>query len=74
MAFKEYAEYDGLGLAELVAQGQVTPLEVVDAAIERIIRGGGKILNGPMQVPGGQWIVQAMDPQGAYFALVSPAR
>ena len=41
----------------------------VNAAIERVNANGGKILNGPMEVPGGDWIVQAMDPQGAAFAL-----
>ena len=46
----------------------------IDAAIERVTNGGGKILNGPMQVPGGTWIAQAMDPQGAYFALASHGR
>jgi predicted enzyme related to lactoylglutathione lyase len=46
----------------------------IDAAVERVTKGGGKILNGPLEVPGGSWIVQAMDPQGAYFALVSPGR
>ena len=46
----------------------------IDAGTERIKAGGGKILNGPMQVPGGQWIVQAMDPQGAAFNLVAPQR
>ncbi|PTQ09416.1 glyoxalase [Sphingomonas oleivorans] len=42
----------------------------IDAAIERVKAGGGQILNGPMQVPGGDWIVQSIDPQGAMFALV----
>ena len=32
--------------------------------------GGGQILKGPMEVPGGNWIVQCTDPQGAIFALV----
>jgi predicted enzyme related to lactoylglutathione lyase len=32
------------------------------------------VLNGPMQVPGGSWIVQCADPQGAAFALVGPTR
>jgi uncharacterized protein len=41
-----------------------------DAATERAKAGGAKIANGPMQVPGGQWIVQCIDPQGAMFALV----
>lgn len=44
----------------------------IDAGTEKIKTGGGKILNGPMEVPGGQWIVQAMDPQGAAFNLVAP--
>jgi uncharacterized protein len=30
---------------------------------------GGTVFNGPMEVPGGDWIAQCMDPQGAAFAL-----
>jgi uncharacterized protein len=41
----------------------------INAAIERINANGGKVLNGPMEVPGGDWIVNAMDPQGAAFSL-----
>jgi predicted enzyme related to lactoylglutathione lyase len=41
-----------------------------DAATERAKAGGGTVINGPMQVPGGSWIVQCTDPQGAMFALV----
>jgi predicted enzyme related to lactoylglutathione lyase len=41
----------------------------INAATERIKAGGGAILNGPMEVPGGDWIVNAQDPQGATFAL-----
>jgi predicted enzyme related to lactoylglutathione lyase len=32
----------------------------------------GKVLNGPMEVPGGDWIAQCMDPQGAAFAVHTP--
>jgi uncharacterized protein len=32
---------------------------------------GGKVLNGPMEVPGGDWITQVMDPQGVVFAVHS---
>jgi predicted enzyme related to lactoylglutathione lyase len=42
----------------------------IDAAVDRVKTGGGQILNGPMQVPGGSWIIQGKDPQGAMFALV----
>jgi len=34
---------------------------------------GGTVLNGPMEVPGGDTIAQCMDPQGAAFALHSKA-
>ena len=36
--FKEYASFDATGLAELVRRKEVTPLELVEAAIERIER------------------------------------
>ncbi len=38
MPFTEYADHDGLGLAELVAKRAVTPAELLEAAIERIER------------------------------------
>jgi predicted enzyme related to lactoylglutathione lyase len=41
----------------------------INAAADRTKTNGGKILNGPMEVPGGDWILNAMDPQGAPFAL-----
>jgi predicted enzyme related to lactoylglutathione lyase len=41
----------------------------ITAATERIKANGGQILNGPMEVPGGDWIVNAMDPQGAAFSV-----
>ncbi len=31
---------------------------------------GGRVLNGPMEVPGGSWITQIADPQGGVFAVV----
>ncbi len=41
----------------------------INAAVDRVKANGGQILNGPMEVPGGDWIVNAMDPQGAAFSL-----
>ena len=38
MAFAEYGEYDGLGLAELVRRGEVSAPELVEEAILRIER------------------------------------
>jgi predicted enzyme related to lactoylglutathione lyase len=41
-----------------------------DAAVRRVNAFGGEITRGPMEVPGGSWIVHARDPQGVPFALV----
>lgn len=46
----------------------------IDAAVEKVKSGGGQVIMGPHQVPGGSWIINALDPQGAHFALVAPNR
>ena len=43
----------------------------IKAAAERAKAAGGTVINGPMEVPGGQWIVQCTDPQGGRFAMVA---
>ena len=40
-------------------------------AVKRITAQGGKIMFGPMQVPGGSWIANACDPQGGNFSITS---
>ena len=49
-------------------------VEAIDAAAARVKDNGGSVLNGPMEVPGGAYIVQCMDPQGAAFALTGPRK
>lgn len=46
-------------------------VDSIRAAIQRIEAGGGKVLSGPIEVPGGAWVLQGQDPQGAVFSLVS---
>jgi predicted enzyme related to lactoylglutathione lyase len=41
----------------------------IDAAAERVKAGGGQILEGPIEMPGGGRVARCMDPQGAMFAL-----
>jgi uncharacterized protein len=43
----------------------------VNEAVPRIKELGATLLNGPMEVPGGDLIAQFMDPQGAAFAIHS---
>ena len=67
----------GLGGMMTTPQGAPTPpmwmfyvdTPDLDAAIERATRQGAKLLNGPMDVPGGARIAQLADSQGAMFAL-----
>jgi uncharacterized protein len=46
----------------------------LDAAIARATRKGAKVMNGPMDVPGGGRIAQLTDPEGAPFALHQAGR
>lgn len=46
----------------------------IDATVETIKANGGSILHGPAEVPGGVWIVQFTDPQGALVAAVGPRK
>ena len=43
----------------------------INAATEKAKALGAQIIHGPMEVPGGDMIVQCLDPQGAMFAMHS---
>ncbi len=43
----------------------------VNSTLKRVEAMGGKLVNGPMEVPGGDLVAQVMDPQGAAFAIHS---
>jgi uncharacterized protein len=47
----------------------VRSIAVAKQAIET---SGGTVIDGPQEVPGGDWIVVATDPQGAVFGVVGP--
>lgn len=49
-------------------------VDAIDAAIARVGAHGGQVIHGPQQVPGGSWIAQCVDPQGAMFAMVAATR
>jgi predicted enzyme related to lactoylglutathione lyase len=46
----------------------------IDRAADAVKSGGGQILHGPMEIPGGEFSLNAIDPQGAAFGLVGPRR
>jgi predicted enzyme related to lactoylglutathione lyase len=41
----------------------------IEQAARRIVEAGGQVINGPMEVPGGGWMVNGLDTEGAMFAL-----
>ncbi|MFL6816016.1 MAG: VOC family protein, partial [Bradyrhizobium sp.] len=49
-------------------------VEDVGAAAARVKSCGGQILEGPIEVPEGSWIIRCIDPQGAIFALQGKRR
>lgn len=73
-------QIDGKDIGGMMKKQEMLPMPMwlyyfnvdgIDAGAARITKAGGKIANGPMEVPGGQWIVSAFDPQGGNFSLVS---
>ncbi|HEY4303765.1 MAG TPA: VOC family protein [Gemmatimonadaceae bacterium] len=49
----------------------VSVRDSADAAADRATKGGATVINGPMEVPGGDRIAAMIDPQGAGFAVHS---
>lgn len=43
----------------------------IDNAARQVKELGGQVLQGPMEVPGGDWVLNGIDPQGAAFSLVA---
>ena len=46
----------------------------IDRAADAVKAGGGQIVNGPMEIPGGEYALNGVDPQGALFGLVGPRK
>ena len=42
----------------------------IDVAVEHTTANGGQVLNGPMEIPGGEFVFAGLDPQGAMFNLL----
>lgn len=46
----------------------------IDRATEAVRAGGGQVLQEPIEIPGGEYSINALDPAGAAFGLVGPRR
>ena len=46
--------------------------QLIDISVETIQEKGGQMLQEPIEIPGGDFSMVGMDPQGAPFALLGP--
>jgi hypothetical protein len=44
----------------------------IDRAVEYIGGNGAQVINGPIEIPGGEFALSGLDPHGAMFSLVGP--
>lgn len=79
----QFVAHDGVTMGAIMVKPAAVPMPTwchyfwvpgIDAAITALKARGGHVVNGPMPVPGELWIVQAIDPQGALFSLVSDSK
>ena len=75
----QFVAHDGVTVGAMMKKPDAVPVSVwghyfwvesIAAAKALIEAKGGQVVNGPMEVPGGDWIIQGIDPQGALFSLV----
>ena len=83
MGIYQLFQIDGKDVGGMMKKMDSTPMPTwnyyfnvdgIEAAAARITKAGGKIVMGPHEVPGGQWIVSAQDLQGAFFHLLSATK
>lgn len=79
MGIYKFIERDGQGFGGIMQSSEQAgpPLwsfyfrvADIDAAVDKVNANGGKVLHGPAEVPGGDYIVNATDPQGVLFSLL----
>lgn len=71
----------GIGAVMPLMEGYPAPVwtfyigvDDIDRAREAVAANGGTITNEPMEIPGGEYAMNAIDPQGAAFGLVGPRK
>jgi len=79
----QFVQHDGVGIGAVMPAMPDMPqsmwnfyigVEDIDRAADAVRSGRGKIVNGPMEIPGGEYALNGVDPQGALFGLVGPRR
>lgn len=83
MGAYRFVQHNGVGIGAIMPKMPDMPVSLwnfyvgvddIDRAAEAVTSAGGQVVNGPMEIPGGEYAVNAVDPQGAGFGLVGPRR
>ncbi|MEO6582004.1 MAG: VOC family protein [Sphingomicrobium sp.] len=78
-----FVQHGGVGIGAIMRKPPQLPVSLwtyylgvddIDRSIAAVTAGGGQILNGPMEIPGGEFSLNGLDPQGASFGLVGPRK
>lgn len=76
-----FIERDGAAFGAIMKKPPEMPVSVwtyyigvddIDRAVSAISTSGGTVTFGPMEIPGGEFVLNGIDPQGAHFGLVGP--
>ncbi len=79
----KFVQAGGVGIGAIMPKPAQSPasawvyyigVDDIDRGAKAITDGGGQLLYDPMDIPGGEFAVAALDPQGALFGLVGPRK
>jgi uncharacterized protein len=81
MGTYRFLQHGGVGIGAIMPLPPPMPqsswtyyigVDDIDRAARAVTDGGGQIVHGPVQIPGGEYSLSAIDPQQASFGLVGP--
>jgi predicted enzyme related to lactoylglutathione lyase len=76
-----FVQHGGVGIGAIMPKTPHMPASMwsyyigvddIDRAAKAVTGGGGTVIHGPVEIPGGEYSLNAIDPQGAVFGLVGP--
>lgn len=79
----KFVQVNGVGIGAIMRKPASSPMSAwtyyigvddIDRAAGAVTRGGGQLLYEPMEIPGGEYALAGLDPQGARFGLVGPRK
>ena len=79
----KFFHHDGMRIGAVMSKPPQMPLSAwtyyigvddIDRAVAAVTAGGGTIHHGPVEIPGGEYSLSGIDPQGAAFGLVGPRK